>query len=328
MRLPVTIAALALLHAAPGRALPPPPVPIHACVNLGNHLESPTEGAWGRRLTDRDFAVIARGGFDAVRMPARWSAHAAAAAPYTIDPAFLARVTHLVDRALAKHLTVILDDHNYDALFADPDGHRARLAGIWQQIATAFASRSDRLWFEIENEPHDRLTNANLVATLGGALDAIRATNPARTVVIGGENYSGIDSLATLALPDDPHLVPTFHYYSPFDFTHQGAGWVKPVQPLGRHYGTPADADLLARDAAKLRAYIERTRRVPLMGEVGAYETAPVAERAAYLGAVRTAFAPLGTGVCAWAYTSTFPLYDSAARTWLPGMRAAMGLAR
>src|SRR3546814_20509250 len=90
-----------------------------------------------------------------------------------------------------------------------------------------------RLLSEISNEPPDKLTNANLLATLAPALAAIRATNPTRAVVIGGENWSGIDSLATLDLPDDPNVYPTFHYYAPFDFTHQGATWVDPSQ-IGR----------------------------------------------------------------------------------------------
>src|SRR3546814_12632681 len=67
------------------------------------------------------------------------------------------------------------------------------------------------------------LTNANLLATLAPALAAIRATNPTRAVVIGGENWTGIDSLATLDLPDDPNAYPTFHYYDTFAFTRQGA---------------------------------------------------------------------------------------------------------
>ena len=61
----------------------------------------------------------------------------------------------------------------------------------------------------------------------------VRASNPTRPVVIGGEFWSGIDSLATLPLPDDPYLVATFHYYEPFAFTHQGAPWITPLLPTG-----------------------------------------------------------------------------------------------
>jgi endoglucanase len=30
--------------------------------------------------------------------------------------------------------------------------------------------------------------------------------------------------------------------------------------------------------------------------------------------------------MCAWGFTNTFPLYDSAKKQWVPGMRGAMGL--
>ena len=30
----------------------------------------------------------------------------------------------------------------------------------------------------------------------------------------------------TLDVPDDAHLIVTFHYYLPFEFTHQGAEWI------------------------------------------------------------------------------------------------------
>lgn len=320
-------AAAAIVLAVPVHAVPAVPGAVHRCVNLANALEAPFEGKWGRAITDDDVATVAGAGFDTVRLPVAWSAHAAAAAPYTVDPTFMARVAHVVDTAVAAHLRIIVDDHNDDPLFTDPDGQRDRLAGIWRQVGARFAQAPrDRVWFEIENEPHGRLTNANLMATLGPALAAIRATNPDRPVVIGGEGWSGVGSLATLALPADPNIVPTFHYYEPFAFTHQGAGWVTPVQPLGRDYGGPADAARLAGDVVKVRAFIARDGRVPLMGEYGAYETAALGERVAYYTAISHAFDAAGVGGCAWAYVNTFPLHETAGGDWLPGMLAALGL--
>jgi endoglucanase len=302
-------------------------LPVGRCVNMGNHLESPKEGDWGRKIAEDDFAIIAKAGFNTIRLPVRWAGHAATKPPYAIDPAFMSRVEHVVGLARAAGLNVILNSHNYDDLHAKPAGNAKRLAGIWAQVAARFARQPrDHLWFEIENEPHDKLTNANLVATLSPALAAIRKTNPDRAVVIGGEFWSGIDSLATLTLPDDPNVVPTFHYYEPFDFTHQGATWVNPSPPMGRVYGTDADVERLIKDVGKLRAYIKRTGKTPFMGEFGANGPIPVDQRVTYQRTVRTAFDTTGIGMCAWGYTSTFPLYDSAKKAWVPGMRAAMGL--
>lgn len=321
-----TLAAIALL-ASPAQAAEP--LPVGACVNLGNHLEPERESGWGgKRIEAADFARIRAAGFETVRIPVRWS-NKPTGANHAIDPAWLRRVTEVVDQALAADLNVILNDHNFDELHEHPDANRDKLAAIWRQVAAHFADRpAARLWFEIQNEPHDKLTNENLLATLAPALAAIRATNPDRPVVIGGGNWSGIDSLATLELPDDPNVHPTFHYYEPFDFTHQGATWAGQVPKAGtRNYGTAADAERLVADVAKLRAYIARTGRTPFMGETGAYDGGTsLAERIEYHAAVREAFAPTGIGVCAWAYSNTFPFWDQRKGEWLPGLREAFGL--
>src|SRR5690242_15540723 len=134
--------ALALAGAAQagGAAVPPSQAParVGECVNMANMMESPREGAWGRRIADDDFAIIARAGFRTVRLPVAFGAHAAADAPYTIDPAFMDRVAHVVDLAEAAHLRLIVDLHNDDALFSDPAGEAPRLAAMWRQIAARF----------------------------------------------------------------------------------------------------------------------------------------------------------------------------------------------
>lgn len=326
----VPLLAAAMLAVAASAADAPKSLPVGACINMGDQLEALSETAHGgARIEAADFKRIRAAGFTTVRIPVRWSDKTGDGPDFPIDPAWMARVTEVVDQALAAHLNVILNDHHFDALDADPAANSAKLAAIWRQVAAHFADRPvSRLWFEIENEPHEKLDNANLMATLAPALAEIRASNPRRPVIIGGENWSGIDSLATLDLPDDPNLYPTFHYYEPFDFTHQGAGWVKPAPPkVGRTYGTAADAQRLVDDAAKVKAYAARSGLVPFMGESGAYDRyIPLDQRVQYTRAVHDAFTPLGVGICAWAYTNTFPFYDHNARRWLPGLRGAFGL--
>src|SRR5688572_16647338 len=92
-------------------------LPIGKCVNMANHLEAPTETSWGRAIEDADFAVIKAASFDTIRLPVRWSAHAARTAPYAIDPAFLKRVKHLVATASNAGLNVILNLHHYEELY-------------------------------------------------------------------------------------------------------------------------------------------------------------------------------------------------------------------
>jgi endoglucanase len=303
---------------------------IGACLNMGNHLEAPNEGDWGRPIAAGDFAAIAAQGFQTVRLPVRFSNHAGTAPPYAIDPVFMARVEQVVDAARAAGLRVILDLHHYDDpqgdIFADPAGQTARFAALWKQIGERFRTKDGQVWFELLNEPHDGVTHANLRSVLDPALREVRLTNPTRPVVVGGELWSGINSLPTLPLPDDPYLVATFHYYDPFAFTHQGAPWVTPALPTGVAFPSGTDAADLAANVQKARDFIARTGRPLFLGEYGAYEGIPLAQRVTYYGTVHDAFAAAGVDACAWAYTNTMPLRDPATDAWIAPLLDAIGL--
>jgi len=45
-------------------------------INIGNALEAPREGEWGVYIRDEYFRIIKEAGFDTVRIPIKWSAHA------------------------------------------------------------------------------------------------------------------------------------------------------------------------------------------------------------------------------------------------------------
>src|SRR3954451_6935267 len=83
-------------------------------VNFGNALEAPREGAWGVTLKDAYFKAIKQAGFDTVRLPVNWAAHAAAEAPFTIDAKFAERIDWAIDQALANQLNIIVNIHHYD----------------------------------------------------------------------------------------------------------------------------------------------------------------------------------------------------------------------
>ncbi|HEX5183210.1 MAG TPA: glycoside hydrolase family 5 protein, partial [Allosphingosinicella sp.] len=303
------------------RARTGPALPVGKCINVSDALEAPAEGDWAPRIRDDDFRIIRAAGFRTVRIPVRWSAHAGETPPYAIDPVFLARVHHVVGLAIASGLNVILNVHHYAGLDEAPEANAPRFAALWRQIAASFARAPASVWFELDNEPHDKFTNANLLSVLEPALAAVRATNRTRPVLIGGENWSGIGSLATLPMPDDPYVVPTFHYYDPMAFTHQGAAWAAPhPPPIGRAYGSAADKAELDADLRKVRDYMARTGRVPILGEYGAQDDprVPVEQRIRYYHAISTAFASIGVQSCAWGYRAGFKLRDG--DHWVPGL--------
>lgn len=330
--LPLAALTLAPLAAAPVQAAPAvtKPLPVGICINMGNTLEPETEGAWGGAPARKaDFERIKAAGFDTIRLPVRWHNKSSDKPPYTVDPKWMDRVQQIVDWALAEDLNVILNSHHFDPIHDDPLAVAAWHGGVWKQIAARFAGYpEDSLWFELENEPHKNFNHTNLLQTLAPSLAEVRKLHPTRAVIIGGENWSGIKSLETLPLPEDPNIHPTFHYYDPFAYTHQGAEWTKPdMPPIGRSFPLPEDTAQLARDVDAVRTYVARTGKTPFMGEVGAYDAhIPLAERVAYHRTIAEAFAPTGIGMCMWAYANTFPFFDLAKGQWLPGLRGAIGL--
>src|SRR5260370_26825961 len=70
-------------------------------VNLGNALEAPAEGEWGLMLKEEYFSEIAKAGFQSVRIPIRWSAHAGKEPPYTIDAKFFERIDWAIQQTLS-----------------------------------------------------------------------------------------------------------------------------------------------------------------------------------------------------------------------------------
>jgi endoglucanase len=339
LSVPLLVASLSLLSCAtiPHSSNDPAPrlalkgltqndAQIGACVNMANYLEPPNEGDWGPALSNTDMRDVAAKGFKTVRLPVRFAGHAETTAPYRIDKAFMDRVVQVVGYARAANLRIIIDMHNYDELMANPAAEKVRFAALWRQVGAQFKDESDMVWFELMNEPNDRLDNANLLSVYEPALAEIRATNPSRKVVIGGEFWSGISSLATLPMPDDPNLIATFHYYDPFNFTHQGADWAKPTPPLGTTFGSQTDFAQLRKDVQKAKDYQIRSGRALFIGETGAYEKVPLRQRAIYYKAVHEAFGAAHIDQCVWGYANTFPFRDAKTGKWYEPLSRAIGL--
>jgi endoglucanase len=289
-------------------------------VNLGNALEAPNEGEWGVTLQEEYFDRIAGAGFTAVRIPIRFSAHAGMDAPYTIDPAFLSRVDWAVDQANARGLTAIVDLHHYMEAFTSPFSEKERFIGIWAQLAGHYQGYPDELlFFELLNEPNGVLVNAIWNEAAAETLAVVRQTNPTRPVIIGPGNWNAFDSLPGLELPaDDRNIIVTFHYYLPFQFTHQGADWAEGSDAwLGTTWeGTPGETAALTANFDSVAVWADEQDRPIFLGEFGAYEEAGMASRVRWTEAVRRAAEERGFAWGYWEFCAGFGLYDPETSVW------------
>ncbi len=251
-------------------------------INLGNALEAPNEGEWGVTLEESYFEAVAKAGFQHVRIPVRWSAHAKPEPPYTIDPKFFDRVDWAVDQALAHNLAAIVNVHHFAGMDENPDANEPMLRAIWTQVAERFKDRPETLVFELLNEPHDRLTDERWNRMIPTVLAEVRRTNPTRAVIVGPSSWNSVDHLAKLELPsEDRHLIATFHYYNPFHFTHQNAEWVQGSDSWTdtSWTGTPEQVAAIERDFDKAAAWGKEHHRPIYLGEFGAYSKAPMPQR-------------------------------------------------
>jgi len=254
-------------------------------VNLGNAFDAPSEGEWGVVIQEEYFQIIKDAGFNSVRLPVRWSAHAMDKPPYTIDPNFMKRVDWAVNCALSRNLPIMLNVHHYGELYADPAREKERFLALWKQIAEHFKGCPDILVFELLNEPQKELTAVPWNEQLKEALAVVRQSNPNRTVVIGSAHYNQIHYLALLDIPkEDRNIIVTVHDYFPLTFTHQGADWIAPGDPnswLGTKWtGTEDEKQEIIRDLDFAAAWGKKNNRPINLGEFGAYEKADMDSRA------------------------------------------------
>jgi endoglucanase len=302
-------------------------------INLGNMLDAPVEGQWGVKLEPAYIDKVGSA-FATVRLPVRWSNHAARSADATLDPAFAERVDRAVDALLAKGVYVILDMHHYTQLSGDPVHPQetpvdpavleVRLVNLWRQIANRYKDRPPKLLFELLNEPHGRLNDEAWNTLAPRVLAAVRASNPSRTVLIGPGGWNAIDELPKLRLPRDRNLIVSVHNYDPFNFTHQGVEYLAQPFPTGT---TCCDAKQrkMVTDALDDAAKWSRDKGYPLhLGEFGAYEAADMQSRAAYARLVRDEAERRGIGWTYWEFASSFGVYSPKTGQWVEPLRRAL----
>jgi len=296
-------------------------------INFGNALDAPKEGAWGVTLKAEYFQTIKKAGFDSVRLPVKWSAHAQAEAPYQLDAKFAERVDWAIDQALANQLNIVVNVHHYAEMDANPDKHLARLVGLWGQIAARYKDRPRAVFFELYNEPHDKFTEAKWNAAVPPVLAAVRKTNPTRPVIIGPAQWNNIRGLDKLELPkDDPNLILTVHYYDPHQFTHQGASWEKGSNAWKgtKWSGTDAEQAAIRKSLDKAAAWA-KARNLPVyLGEFGAIAVADMESRAKWTNFMAREAESRGFSWAYWEFCANFGAYDPKTDSWREALKLAL----
>lgn len=278
------------------------------------------------RFQAEHFRLIRDAGFSHVRINLHPFRDAEPDASHKISDAWFKTLDWAIEQALANKLLAVLDFHEFNVMSRDPLGRKDRFLAMWTQIAERYKDRPNEVLFEILNEPHGRLTPELWNEFLREALGIIRRTNPARTVVIGPAQYNTIGQLDNLKFPEeDRNIIVTIHYYSPMEFTHQGAPWTGQRDKVGVSWnGTPEQREAITRAFDQAQAWAQKERRPLYLGEFGVYDKAEMASRVRYLSYVTREAEKRGWSWAYWQFDSDFVLYDIPGKKWIEPIRDAL----
>lgn len=287
-------------------------------INIGNALEAPSPGDWGVTIKEEYFQAIEAAGFNTVRIPVRFSGYTGADPDYLIQNEIFDIVDNVIQWALENELTVILDLHHFEEFIQDPEAEQDRFLAIWEQISAHYKDMPPEVYFELLNEPNTNVTASFWNELVEECVAIIRESNPTRKILVGGIDFSDIDSLYLLELPDDENLIATFHFYEPFEFTHQGASWVSDSSDwLGITWNDTTSERQEINKLFDQALEWSNLYEVPLiMGEFGVISTADQTSRQDWIRFVAQDAEARGIGWVLWVLCSDFGIYDCQNETW------------
>ncbi len=205
--------------------------------NLTNWLE---EGMFtSYEYDETTINNLAQAGFEALRLPidldqyiANRDDYFAGNADFSIDPLLFEILDNFEQWTAAAGLSLTIDYHQYDESFnMEEPLYTDAIIALWTAVAEHFADNERKdIFYELLNEPEQSggvssVSQADWTAFAEQLIEGIRSADTTHTIIFGDVNWYGISQLTRRTPFDDDNIIYAFHFYEPFIFTHQGAGW-------------------------------------------------------------------------------------------------------
>lgn len=200
-------------------------------VNIASWLSTPKYDGPQREafFTEADVVLLANLGFDHIRLCIDevhlWDEAGNKIRQYGFD-----LLHDAINWSMKHNMRVLIDMHitrnhrftnTENTLFTDPN-EPAKFVKLWEDLSDELKDYPNSLVaYELLNEPVSAdAENWNRVSAL--AIDAIRAREADRTIVVGVCTSNGSVRYNELTLPSSDQILLTYHFYAPYLLTAYG----------------------------------------------------------------------------------------------------------
>lgn len=215
-------------------------------VNLGGWLSQCdySEDRLNHFIEEADFKTIASWKVDHVRIPVDYNVLENEDGSYKADG--FARIEKALEYAEKYGLNAVIDLHKTagfsfdfgenESGFFDDEAYQERFYRLWEELAKHFGKYPERVAFELLNEITDQKFIDVWNRVSHECIRRIRVYAPDTLILVGSYWNNSPEAVKDLAAPFDDRIVYNFHCYSPLEFTHQGAYWVKELDQNKRYH--------------------------------------------------------------------------------------------
>lgn len=123
----------------------------------------------------------------------------------------------------------------------DSEPLQEKLVAFWVELEKHYANEP-QVAFELLNEVKD-VDPEKWNALLTRMVDGIRTLNKTRKIIVGTTDWNNPAHLQYIKVFDDENIIYTFHFYQPFEFTHQQGVLQTPTMLYNRKMPYPGDIE-------------------------------------------------------------------------------------
>lgn len=299
------------------------------------------EQTWNDKILDKkvikaaDLELLKRLGFKSVRLPIAF-------AHFQDDTISMQKILKQIDQSLKLcrlygfkliicYHSGNLNDNNYIT-------ESQKVMDLWALLTKRYVRESaDNLFFELYNEP-PHMDPEKWKNAANAIITAIRQIDKNRTLIVGASNFNSIYELSRTTPLADENIIYTYHFYEPFFFTHQGAGWIgdqvatvnipfpydannwPALDPKAKGTAGEANYNKYNQDGNEqsvmdklmiVKSWAQQYNVPILCGEYGVYNKyADLNSRCRYIKTVRKTLKALDMPGMLWDYNGNFSIFD------------------